>query len=209
MGKYEKNVLEVYMKMQYFASLKKSYIVGEFNEGEATCIKFLFKSFWANSALICNHFSYRSQEMICKEVEKMAKFPVQIMSSSCFLVSLRIIPRRLEKEGRRRLENLQQEISCLLCGDATSIFLLPCNNSSIICPHRTYSKVGEVQYYTDFEKFLIKTVEEGLGDSPNSPPYRGQSLSELIRQARLNLYKLPVRTLFRLNGMKRLKDAKL
>eukprot|EP00092_Neocalanus_flemingeri_P018405 GFUD01019919.1.p1 GENE.GFUD01019919.1~~GFUD01019919.1.p1 ORF type:complete len:635 (+),score=119.44 GFUD01019919.1:66-1970(+) len=216
---FEKDVLEVYLKMQYFASQRKNLKTVPYSKDELKQLKMLSKTFWGNSTVICNHFSDRSNESICKEMERIQKDPDSIKKCNSFVVSLRIIPKDLIQENTKRLENLQREISCLVCGDASGLYSLACSNSSIICPHRTFQKVSEVTYYCDFHKIteaenkqfeqFLKLLAKDLPISRDiqEVPYKGAPLSVLVKTAMKNVFPLPVQTLVKLNGMKRLKDS--
>lgn len=217
---FEKDVLEVYLKMQYFASLKKSLRTFPFSTDELRQLKILSRSFWGNSNVVCNHFSDRSNESICKELDRIQKTTDSRTKSNSFVVSLRIIPNELKKENEKRLDNLQKEVSCLVCGDDSALYILPCNNSSIICPHRTWQKIPEVTYYCDFRQIgeeENKRFEKFLRFQAFTPPYsrdilqnipyRSSSLSRLVQTAMKTVFTLPTQTLVKLNGMKRIKDA--
>ena len=217
---FEKDVLEVYLKMQYFASHRKNLKTVPYSKDELKQLKMISKIFWGNSTVICNHFSDRSNESICKEMERIQKDPESIRKCNSFVVSLRIIPSNLKQENTKRLENLQREISCLVCGDDSAIYSLACNNSSIICPHRTFQKVSEVVYHCNFQQItevenkqfeeFLKSVAIELPFSREilrQVPYKGVPLSDLVRTAMKNVFTLPVQTLIKLNGMKRLKDS--
>ena len=211
--RFDKDVLEVYLKMQYFATLKKSLLTTRFSKDELSSIRILLKYFWANSTVICNHFSRRSHESVCKEMEKLQKLP---QATDGFLVSLRLLPLHLASQ-EKELEQLQEEVWVLLLGDSREVHLLPCSHSSIVCPHRTFSHIQEVTFTFDleaavrgeeegrFRDFLLDTAErEAQGEGRE---YRGESLGCLVARRREELYRLPGRTLAKLNGMKRLRDA--
>lgn len=217
---YEKDVLEVYLKMQYFASMKKSLRNVPFSNDELKQLKILSQSFWGNSNVVCNHFSDRSNESICKELDRIQKTTESRMKQSSLVVSLRIIPNELKAVSEKRLDNLQKEISCLICGDETALYILSCNNSSIICPHRTWQKIPEVSYYCDFrdiDQEENKRFENFIRDQATSHsfspdilqyiPYKSSSLSRLVQTGTKNVFTLPTQTLVKLNGMKRIKDA--
>jgi len=213
---FEKDVLEVYLKMQYFATLRKSLKTAPFSKDELKQLKILSQSFWGNSNVVCNHFSDRSNESICKEMDRIQKNPESRKPCNSYVVSLRIIPNDLRKESLKKLENLQQEVSCIVCGDETALYILACKNSSIICPHRTFQKVPELVYYCDFrqineeenrrfEQFLRSSA---IAQNMNyEVPYRSAPLSQLVKTAMKNIFTVPVQTLVKLNGMKRIKDS--
>ena len=211
--RYDKDILEVYLKMQYFGTLKKSLLTTPFSKAELEEIRILLKYFWGNSTVICNHFSARSHEVVCREMERQQKLSPPTHG---FLLSLRLRPLGLPGSQERLLEHLQQEVSCLLAG-GEELHLLPCSLSSIVCPHRTFQHIPELCYHVDFEAagrgeeeggfqaFLQATArEQGAG---GVFLYRGPSLATLVTRRSQALFRLPVKTLFRLNGMKRLRDA--
>ena len=217
---FEKDVLEVYLKMQYFASLKKSLKTVPFSNDELKQLKILSQSFWGNSNVVCNHFSDRSNESICKELDRIQKTTDSRMKQNSIVISLRIIPNELKTVKEKRLVNLQREISCLICGDESALYILACNNSSIICPHRTWQKIPEVSYYCDFRNIdqeENKRFENFLQHQTSTPPlscnilqhipYKSSSLSRLVQTGLKNVFTLPEQTLVKLNGMKRIKDA--
>jgi len=211
--KYEKDVLELYLKLQYFCKLKKNFLTNSYSNEELNKIRILLKYFWGNSTVICNHFSQRSHESVCKEMEKLQKMP-QIFN--CFLVSLRIIPTNLVKIEEKLLEHLQDEICALVAGDKTTVYLLPCSHSSIVCPHRSFPRVEEVSYHCNFNESILEneklvsfliSVSESRLPGPQTRQYCGESLGSLVRNRKENVFRLPRKTLFKLNGMKRLRDA--
>ena len=212
-NKYEADVLEVYLKMQYFALLKKRLPTSPFSRGELEQIKILLKYFWANSTVICNHFANRSPESVCKEMERLQKGP---RLEGCFLVSLRIRPNQLAGTEECLLEHLQEELSVLVAGTAEEVHLLPCSHSSIVCPHRTFKRIPELLFPFDFDRaaeeedafqsFLLDTANSQLPSIVNRS-YLGPTLAALVAGRTRDLYTLPCSTLFRLNGAKRLRDA--
>jgi len=213
---FEKDVLEVYLKMQYFATLRKSLKTAPFSKDELKQLKILSQSFWGNSNVVCNHFSDRSNESICKEMDRIQKNPESRKPCNSYVVSLRIIPNDLRKESLKKLEHLQREVSCIVCGDETALYILACKNSSIICPHRTFQKIPELVYYCDFRQINEeenRRFEQFLRSSAIAPntnyqvPYRSAPLSQLVKTAVKNIFTVPVQTLVKLNGMKRIKDS--
>ena len=212
-NKYEADVLEVYLKIQYFAILKKRLPLCPYSRGELEQIRILLKYFWANSTVICNHFGNRSPESVCKEMERLQKGP---RLEGCFLVSLRIRPVELAGTEECLLEHLQQELSVLVAGTAEELHLLPCSHSSIVCPHRTFHRIPELLFHCDFDRaaeeeaafqsFLLETANSQL-PSIVTRRYSGPSLAAMVAARARDLYRLPCSTLFRLNGAKRLRDA--
>ena len=213
--RYEKDVLEVYLKMQYFGSLKKVQRTNDFSREELNQIRILLKYFWGNSTVICNHFARRSYESVCKEMERMQR---RSRLEDCFVISLRVRPLRLESTKEKLLEHLQEELSVLVVGDVGELYLLPCLHSSIVCPHRTFPKLPEIEFHCDFEaaergeeqerfvSFLMAAANVQLS-SVLARAFNGPSLASLIASHQKNLFRLPCNTLFRLNGAKRLRDA--
>jgi len=218
--RYEKDVLEVYLKMQYFGSLKKVLRTNEFSREELNQIRILLKYFWGNSTVICNHFARRSHESVCKVMERMQR---RSRLEECFVISVRVRPLRLQATEEKLLEQLQEEVSVLVAGDLGELYLLPCLHSSIVCPHRTFPRLPEITFHCDFEaagreedfdgeeqerfmSFLMEAANVQLS-SVLARAYHGPTLSSLIRTHQRNLFRLPCNTLFRLNGAKRLRDA--
>ena len=213
--RYEKDVLEVYLKMQYFGSLKKVLRTNEFSKDELNQIRILLKYFWGNSTVICNHFGRRSHESVCKEMERMQR---RSRLEECFIISIRIRPLQLQGSEEKLLEQLQEEVSLLVAGDVGQLYLLPCLHSSIVCPHRTFSRLPEITFHCDFEvatkgeeqerfmSFLMTAANVQLS-SVLARAFHGPTLANLIKTHQRNLFRLPCNTLFRLNGAKRLRDA--
>ena len=218
--RYEKDVLEVYLKMQYFGSLKKVLRTNEFSREELNQIRILLKYFWGNSTVICNHFARRSHESVCKEMERMQR---RSRLEECFVISVRVRPLQLQGTEEKLLEQLQEEVSVLVAGDVGELYLLPCLHSSIVCPHRTFPRLPEITFHCDFEvagkeqefegneqdrfmSFLMGAANAQLS-SVLARAFHGPTLANLIRTHQRNLFRLPCNTLFRLNGAKRLRDA--
>lgn len=95
-----------------------------------------------------------------------------------------------------------------------------CNNSSIVCPHYTFKDIKEAVYYCNFEnvdekeelrfsQFVTSFVKENnLSLSmQHQLSYCSIPLSQLIHTAMKRVFHLPVQTLIKLNGMRRLKDT--
>ena len=218
--RYEKDVLEVYLKMQYFGSLKKVLRTNEFSREELNQIRILLKYFWGNSTVICNHFARRSHESVCKEMERMQR---RSRLEECFVISVRVRPLQLQGTEEKLLEQLQEEVSVLVAGDVGELYLLPCLHSSIVCPHRTFPRLPEITFHCDFEvaggeqdfegeeqerfmSFLMAAANVQLS-SVLARAFHGPTLATVIKTHQRNLFRLPCNTLFRLNGAKRLRDA--